>query len=177
MPSVHETPLTPSRFPGKMRRQIWVKTLRDNGGKCRRCYHFCYQFCRLFHISASFQNTWRRGESNRCFDDVRPGLSVNVLLEGIREQAERRGLLRMATVVITSLFVAQRILQETTLTLLGQTPPFRYACEVTPPLICGMNLNSNVPLCPIWIGRSAPLLKAFTARSVPRHNSSEEPYS
>ena len=22
-----------------------------------------------------------------------------------------------------------------------------------------MNLNSNVPLCPIWIGRNAPLLK------------------
>jgi hypothetical protein len=42
------------------------------------------------------------------FDDVHPGLSVNVLLEGIREQAERRGLLRMAldviTFVITSLF-------------------------------------------------------------------------
>src|ERR1700730_820576 len=34
-------------------------------------------------------------------------------------------------------FVAQRILQETTLTPLGQTPPFRYGCQVTPPLNCG----------------------------------------
>jgi hypothetical protein len=42
------------------------------------------------------------------FDDVHPGSSVNVLLEGIRQQAERRGQLRMAldviTFVITSLF-------------------------------------------------------------------------
>jgi hypothetical protein len=45
---------------------------------------------------------------NPCFDDSYPGASADVLLEGIREQAERRGLLRMAldviTFVITSLF-------------------------------------------------------------------------
>jgi hypothetical protein len=41
------------------------------------------------------------GELNPCFDDVRLRVSADVLLERIREQAERRGLLRMAVDVIT----------------------------------------------------------------------------
>jgi hypothetical protein len=64
--------------------------------------------------------------SNPCFDGSYPMASADVLLEGIREQAERRGLLRMAVDVITFVitshtFVAHCILQETTLTSLGQT--------------------------------------------------------
>jgi hypothetical protein len=46
----------------------------------------------------------RGGESNPCFDDVRLRMSADVLLEGTREQSDRRGLLRMASDVITSLF-------------------------------------------------------------------------
>jgi hypothetical protein len=38
---------------------------------------------------------------NPCFDDVRLRVSADVLLEGTREQAERRGLLCMAPDVIT----------------------------------------------------------------------------
>jgi hypothetical protein len=68
----------------------------------------CYHFWRFFHINTSSTITWRRGESNPCFDDSYPRVSANVLLEGIREQGNRRGLLRMAldviTFVITSLF-------------------------------------------------------------------------
>jgi hypothetical protein len=49
--------------------------------------------------------------SNPCFDDVRLRVSADVLLEGTREQSDRRGLLRMAsdviTFVITSLFYGQ----------------------------------------------------------------------
>jgi hypothetical protein len=45
---------------------------------------------------------------NPCFNDIRVWVSADVLLEGIREHAERRGLLRTApdvtTFVITSLF-------------------------------------------------------------------------
>jgi hypothetical protein len=42
-----------------------------------------------------------RGESNPCFDDVRLRVSADVLLQGIRERPERRGLPRMAPDVIT----------------------------------------------------------------------------
>ena len=45
-----------------------------------------------------------RGELNPCFNDIRVWVSADVLLEGVREHAERRGLLRTAPDVITSLF-------------------------------------------------------------------------
>jgi hypothetical protein len=48
---------------------------------------------RLLGFSASLPNP--------CFDDSYPKASADVLLEGIREQAERRGLPRMTPDVIT----------------------------------------------------------------------------
>ena len=108
----------------------------------------------------TFRPAWKRVESN--------GYVIGFV---ISEQAERRGLLRMAldviTFVITSLFCCSTHFARNDIDSAGTNPTFqvRVSSDATSKLWY-MNLNSNVPLCPIWIGRNAPLLKAFPARSV-----------
>jgi len=62
--------------PGKS-----VGTLADTSGQRWTCYHIRYH---PIFVSGLLQSTWRRGESNPCFDDSYPAASADVLPEGTR---------------------------------------------------------------------------------------------
>ena len=70
---------------------------------------------------------------NPCFDDSYARASADVLLEGTREQGNRRGLLRMALDVITFVITSHRKTRHLFAVPANETTPF-----ITGPMAFGL---------------------------------------